>query len=254
MKKAAIITLYGNSNYGNKLQNYAVQKIIKKYNIEPVNIRNFPLLNNKKNKLINLLKFIKNYLKNRIFYSNNALLGLSKEDTKERKKNFLEFDSKLNNSKKIFNYWNYNSFKKFDYYIVGSDQVWNPEYGGLSDFDLLEFTNGIKIALSVSFGINKLNNIQKNKLKKNLKKFKGISIREDEGKEIIDDLNSNFKSEVLIDPTMFLTNKEWDDVSKAPVEKIPKKYILLYFLGNIDEDFLNKIKVYAKKIVKLLIF
>ena len=30
MKKACIITLYGNSNYGNKLQNYAVQEILKK--------------------------------------------------------------------------------------------------------------------------------------------------------------------------------------------------------------------------------
>ena len=29
-KTAAIVSLYGNSNFGNKLQNYAVQEILKK--------------------------------------------------------------------------------------------------------------------------------------------------------------------------------------------------------------------------------
>ena len=33
-KTAAIVSLYGNSNFGNKLQNYAVQEILKKEGIE----------------------------------------------------------------------------------------------------------------------------------------------------------------------------------------------------------------------------
>lgn len=37
-KKAAIISLYGNSNYGNKLQNYAVQEILRREGIETVSI------------------------------------------------------------------------------------------------------------------------------------------------------------------------------------------------------------------------
>ena len=34
MKKVAIITLYGDFNFGNKLQNYAVQKIVGKLNYD----------------------------------------------------------------------------------------------------------------------------------------------------------------------------------------------------------------------------
>ena len=46
-KTAAIISLYGNSNYGNKLQNYAVQEILRREGIDSVNIINVPCLNNK---------------------------------------------------------------------------------------------------------------------------------------------------------------------------------------------------------------
>ena len=52
MKKAAIVSLYGNNNYGNKLQNYAVQEVIKRYGYEVENIINIPCLNNKKNNKI----------------------------------------------------------------------------------------------------------------------------------------------------------------------------------------------------------
>ena len=47
-KTAAIVSLYGNSNFGNKLQNYAVQEILKKEGLNTVNIVNVPCLNNKK--------------------------------------------------------------------------------------------------------------------------------------------------------------------------------------------------------------
>ena len=62
MKKAAIISLYGNENYGNKLQNYAVQEILKQQNLEVDNIINIPLLNNKNVDLKTKVKRIKFFL------------------------------------------------------------------------------------------------------------------------------------------------------------------------------------------------
>lgn len=59
-KTAAIISLYGNSNYGNKLQNYAVQEILRREGIDSVNIINVPCLNNKNRDISAVLKF---YLK-----------------------------------------------------------------------------------------------------------------------------------------------------------------------------------------------
>ena len=40
MNKAAIITIYSRLNYGNRLQNYAVQEVLKELNIEPFTIKN----------------------------------------------------------------------------------------------------------------------------------------------------------------------------------------------------------------------
>ena len=75
------------------------------------------------------------------------------KDPKERKKNFLEFNKKIANSKHFFSFSRLQEFDKYDYYFVGSDQIWNPIYGGLSDLDLLTFTQKKKIAISASFGI-----------------------------------------------------------------------------------------------------
>ena len=59
-KTAAIVSLYGNSNFGNKLQNYAVQEILKKEGLNTVNIVNVPCLNNKK---VNNIEVLKLYIK-----------------------------------------------------------------------------------------------------------------------------------------------------------------------------------------------
>ena len=80
--------------------------------------------------------------------------------------------------------------------------MWNQIYGGLSDLDLLKFTNKKKISVSASFGIDKLpeNNIEK--VKKYINEFDGISVRENKGKEIIKYILLNKEVEVLVDPTM----------------------------------------------------
>lgn len=42
MKKIGIMTINDNNNYGNRLQNYAVQEILKKLNVDPYTIENYP--------------------------------------------------------------------------------------------------------------------------------------------------------------------------------------------------------------------
>lgn len=58
MKKALIMTIYGNMNYGNKLQNYAVYKLLKDRNIEVLNLKNNRHLNYKRNIVFSYMKFI----------------------------------------------------------------------------------------------------------------------------------------------------------------------------------------------------
>lgn len=249
MKKAAIITLYGNSNFGNKLQNYAVQETLKKYNLEVDNIINIPLLNNKNVSIKKHFSRLKFYIKgtfDKIFKGLDYHYCYDLNDTKERQKSFLEFNKYINNTKHFFSFRHIKRFNNYDYYFVGSDQVWNPQFGGLSDLDLLTFTDKNKISLCASIGIDNIPNEFKTKTTIALKEFKAISVREDKAKEIIQDLTNREDIKVLVDPTMFLTIDEWNKVSKKPKKLTFKNYILCYFLGELSNERKNKIESFAK--------
>ena len=239
---------YGNSNFGNKLQNYAVQEILKKEGLNTVNIVNVPCLNNNK---VNHTEVIKLYIKGWFRY---ILKGdkikdcVDPKDPKERKKNFLEFNKKIANSKHFFSFSRLQEFNKYDYYFVGSDQIWNPIYGGLSDLDLLTFTQKKKIAISASFGIEEIPLDYKGRVEQYISKFDAISVREEAAKSIIERITNRQDVEVLIDPTMMLQKEEWDRIVKKPKEMLPDKYIVCYFLGTETKEYISAIhKIAAEK-------
>ena len=74
---------------------------------------------------------------------------------------------------------------RYDFFIVGSDQVWNPHWVNSSDV-FLEFANSDKrIAYSASFGIGELPKDKEAGFKKGLEGMKHISVRENAGAEIV---------------------------------------------------------------------
>lgn len=216
--KVGIVTINDNDNYGNRLQNYAVQYTLNKLNIETETLKNDAYSNTKKAYILRKLK----NLNNKGSYSINIL----------RAKCFKEFNNNIKfSSKKITTF---SKIPDFDFVITGSDQVWNPTIGRLREVDLLANVPSEKrIAFSASFGISTIPN--NNMARKELKKFKSISVREDKGKEIVEDLTGRDDVEVLVDPTMLLTSEEWDKVSKKPMQLKSDKYILNYFLGELSE-------------------
>lgn len=239
MKKIGIVTIVDGLNYGNRLQNYAVQEILKKINCNPITLKNKPRFNNK----YKILQRVKKYF-------GQLYADIIEHDNKNREKRFSEFNKNINLSKKIITIYNKSINNKFDYFIAGSDQIWKPTYERMSEMDLLSFCSPDKrISLSASFGIDKLpeNNIKVENAKTELKKFKAISVREYSGKEIIKELTGRTDVEVLIDPTMMLTAQEWDKVSKKPEQLKTDKFILNYFLGELSSERKNEIDRIAKE-------
>lgn len=229
--RVGIITIIDNNNYGNRLQNYAVQEILKKKNINVSTLKNLEDFNFKKKFFYKAFKHLYRSIKcffNKIFYRAN-------NEFDERKKCFEKFNENIKFSKTFITaYSNINN--KFDYFITGSDQVWNPCFFRLSDVDFLCFADPKKrIAFSASFGISEIPENLKDYCKKNLLKMKYISVREEKGKEIIQKLTERKDVEVLVDPTMLLTSKDWDNVTKKPKQLKTDKYILNYFLGEISD-------------------
>ena len=72
--------------------------------------------------------------------------------------------------------------------------------------------------------------------KKYLDRIPALSVREEKGAEIIENLIGK-KAEVLIDPTLMMTKQEWLKIAYAPkfAEKLGK-YVLTYFLGGRSDD------------------
>jgi hypothetical protein len=138
--------------------------------------------------------------------------------------------------------------KKYDKFIVGSDQVWNPRFNRLNEFDLAMFAEEEKrISFSASFGISELPEQYKEVSTQEFKKFKHLSVRENAGKDIIEELTGRTDVEVLVDPTMLLTAEEWSKLAKRPKQLKTDKYILNYFLGELSEQRKNEIERIAKE-------
>ena len=209
MNRIGIITLTGNKNYGNKLQNYALQNILEKNSFKVYTI------------------WKKRYI---IFYKIKRLIKLVLKKNMnivefKREKNFEKFNKKIKNyymkTKKL------DKLDKFiDCYVIGSDQIWNPNviksYLGIS---ILNNRNK-KISYSASLGVSSVEENYKKIIEEKFTKnniFK-ISVREEIGKEIVKNITKREDIEVLIDPTMLLTSEEWDKVSQKPkqLNKIKK--------------------------------
>lgn len=238
--KVGIITIVDGLNYGNRLQNYAVQHTLNKLNCSTLTFKNVPRFNNSFPFVLRIKKLL-GYAYDNCFKNKENI---------NRKKNFKEFNKNIKFTKNIITIYNKKINKNFSFFIAGSDQIWKPTYERLSQMDLLFFSSPEKrISFSASFGIEKFpeNYSKKQFVINELSKFKAISVREDRGKEIVEELTGRKDVEVLVDPTMLLTAEEWDKVSKKPKMLKTDKYILNYFLGDLSDQRRKEIDRVAKE-------
>lgn len=256
--KIGIITLLGHFNYGNRLQNYALQEFLSNFNVEVESIwfdKNkwdspfayLPMLSLRKNYnfksyLKEKIKFIinwkayrdKKYLLEK-YYGEECIreYNIKKFSDKYININYnYQIENAMYNSNKMLNFSNKLELE-YDYFVVGSDQIWYPN----TDFYYIKFlrfiSNNKRIAYAPSLAVNilpkKLTDIDL--LKKGFSEMKNISVREKAGANIIYNL---IKKEVpvLVDPTILLNKEKWQRISVKPNWYNGENYILTYFLGN----------------------
>ena len=225
MKKIGIITINDFNNYGNRLQCYAVQCCLESMGYLGENIYNTysrdGFIVNSGRKIIRKL---------RSFRRRNIVAV--------RKQNFTEFNQNIRFSKdRIINgRFDKDLSDRYDFFITGSDQVWNPYYTSGNETIFLHFASEEKrIAFSASMGVDHLPEHVTESYRQGLSRFRSISVREDAAKTIIEELTGRTDVEVLVDPTMLLTTKEWEKVSEKPDIPYHSRYILAYFLGGMGK-------------------
>ena len=227
--KVAIITLTGDNNYGNKLQNFAVQWNVEQLGHEAVSIR--------------ISKFQRRNIKNMIALLLLPFAGCfgSKKKKILRVAAFHRFNKYIKQRYPDINPKDEQLIKKtlasYDKILYGSDQIWNPEFKSFDKVYLGCHASAEKnIALCASFGISQLPEKDISLFSTGLNNFSDISVREETGKAIVENVSSR-KAEVLLDPTLAVPVDVWTKMEK-PVA-VPKKYILKYFLGSEPEIVLN---------------
>lgn len=249
MKKIAILTLNGYYNYGNRLQNYATQEVLKSlgFDVETVPVDRSNDSDKKLSKRLARISSI-GELKTKIRIRINNYLN--KDIIRERKDKFIRF------SKEHINETEYtisnndipiDLSKRYDYFVVGSDQVWNPNNLHGTSFYFLTFAeNRKRISYAASFAISEIPDEYIERYKKWLSEMHRISVREEAGAKIVKELIGK-DAEVLVDPTIMLSKESWLSIAKEADYKPQKGYILTYFLGNISKETKNKINEIAKE-------
>lgn len=244
MLKIGIVTITDYLNIGNRLQNLAVQIVFEnRYHAKVETIQNFG----------NNLNFRNNcskeyFKKTKKQYLKNVLKGYIYEEFRKYLK-FYKFNKNINISKYYFcKDSNYDKIdKSFNYFVVGSDQVWNPMffYNFLYNNFLMFTSKNKKITFSPSISVPEIPKEKENEMIEYLDSFDQIFIREESSVDLIKKY-TNVCSDWMFDPTLFLTKDEWLEYSSKKL-KINQNYVLTYFLGDIAEELKYEIYLFARE-------
>ncbi len=246
MKKVAIITFHAAHNYGSMLQAYALQTTVEGLGCE-CDVINFRTDRQKDlYTVFTKRKGIKYLLKN----ASHLLYYKLLKGKYDKFESFLDKHIKLTDAQ-------YQSLEglesadfDYDYYISGSDQIWNPVP---ADFDwayYLPFVkNAKRIAYAPSFGPFSSVGDEKTKeqLSKYLRDYDYISVREKGSKKNVKEL-INKDVQVVLDPTLLLEKEKYDDlVCKETL--VNGEFIFLYTLFATPE--IIQVAKYFSKQLKL---
>lgn len=246
--KIAISTINDYGNYGNRLQNYALQKALESMGNDVITIRNMT----NPDKKIGLKKKIRQRLGENshltLFLKKSfSIFSRTKKLDYKRKIKFLDF-TKMNikeSNFKIDERTNKFDFdKNIDCYVIGSDQVWNYAFPSFSKFDFVEYSIKPKISYAASFGVSEIPEYLRDFYRTGLNGIDYISVRETSGKKIVSDL-TDIKATVVLDPTLLLSNENWQEISTK--KSYTEKFIVVYFLDEISKDDFSYIQKFAER-------
>lgn len=236
--KIAILTLPLHTNYGGLLQAHALQKVLTQKGHQAI------VLNIDRKQLVSPTKQLLNSLKKALYkilpgktYTPSAkeqiqneyrVIGKYTQPFIERNITTLHYDS-LRKIKK----------NNFDAIIVGSDQIWRPQYYPV-EAAFLDFAQGWnirRIAYAPSFGADtwEFTPQQTQACSHLIKLFHAVSVRESSGVTLCNQHLNYPHATHVADPTMLLHKEDYEQL----IAHLPKldsdNLIFTYILDTCDE-------------------
>lgn len=140
----------------------------------------------------------------------------------------------------------------YDAIVVGSDQVWLPLGLTTKFFNLLFVKDNVrKVAYASSFGVHDIPDFQKKDTGIYLDRFYSIGVREQRGKEIVEEL-SHRHAQVVSDPTLLLTKAEWEKELQYTTKRDSIPYIFCYLISENKEARMLATELAKKKELKII--
>ena len=257
MTRIGLVTICDYSNYGNRLQNYAVQEVLKSLGCEVTTLVNVPPSSEQSSSTshVDRLRIVLSMSKMDVLYKTiNRLKAIafrtSRSEVLQRRISAFKSWTSEHIRETAFTLRQGDIprglTEQFDFFVVGSDQVWNPLFRIGFDVDFLSFAPPYKrIAYAPSFGISEIPQEYEKTYREWLSDIGYISVRETSGASIIKSLTGR-DAPVLIDPTQMLTGEEWEKIT-TPAAKPDRDYMLTYFLGYTPSERRAFIRSIARK-------
>ena len=249
--KVCIVTRIDYRNYGNRLQNYALTMLLADEGLEVISglqIRSKETWVKGSNKAIRILKVLTPFWLYRKIMIGEIAKQKKRKAGDERRRAFIDFTKTYINTIPPLIIKNDTHLAKlleiygFDYYIAGSDQVWNPKFSG-NDYEFLTFAPMEKrLSFAASFGVDSIPPKKKDQFAAALKAMKYISVRESQGVKIARELTGRDDIDLSMDPTLLLDIDKWEKIIATEDIRKPEHYIATYFLGDLPDE----IKLFAE--------
>lgn len=216
--RVAMLTLNVYDNYGNMLQKYALYRTLKKFT-DTVEVL--------------WLSSLRPFMPHELEVNRHTVGNLRDAAFKSVRQNkFREFSEA--NIRTRFDIPNLNDLAdKYDFFVVGSDQVWNPEFSVPGRF--LDFAPPEKrIAYAASIAIPELPEKVIENYRQKISEMAHVSVREREGCNLVEELTGTRPLQV-VDPVFLLSLEEWRELEKRPSwldqKKYKKGYLLTHFFN-----------------------
>lgn len=252
MKKIGIITFCNCMNYGAELQAFALQK---KLNLLGADAE---VIHVEKEKWAMqgswatiLAAILKRYRMFGLIKGTSKTVSLIRAKMEVRNANRQNLDKTIQ-KEKIFGSFFENYIKHsskyyklaelqsgktnldYDLIVAGSDQIWNYMQTHYLDVFFLMFANRQnikKVSYAASFSVDVIPSRLKEKYRYLINNMDSISVRELDGLNIISKLTGK-EAEMVLDPTLLFTSKEWVDmVANLKYMNTGKKYVIIYTLS-----------------------
>ncbi len=249
MIKIGTVTFHGAQNFGSVLQTYALQEFVTGLYKEAGQACDYNVINYRTKfqrsfySIYKSVKNPKNIVKNAVAFRNNSALKIKNQKFEEFLNSYINLTEEISEIEDLERF-----SSAFNYYISGSDQIWNVRAADFESAYYLDFVkSGKKISYAASFGPLKIDwdLYGKEKYSSLLSEYSAVSVREkgsrDRVKELIDK-----DCEINVDPTFLLSKNQWKTI-QSDANYNNGKYILLYCLEPSKEQ-LSMAKAISKKL------